>query len=114
MLDWSTVEDMLTRIDAKIHGVSNDEEDVVFELREIMDLRGAVEGVRHELYHVRKCGMPAFVCGDLVRDIHNGKSFTVTDAEVMENQDGFEWTYRVGFYFIPQSDLELIKPRGVV
>lgn len=114
MTDWATVEDLLTRIDAKIHGISNDEEDVEFELREVMDLRGAFEGVRHELYHVRVCGMPIFTRGDFVRDKFNGKSFYVTDAEVSEGTDGFEWHYRTGFFFIPQSDLELVKPRGVV
>lgn len=113
MTDWATVEDLLTRIDAKIHGISNDEEDVEFELREVMDLRGAFEGVRHELYHVRVCGMPSFTRGDFVRDKFNGKSFYVTDAEVSEGGDGFEWHYRTGFFFIPQSDLELVKPRGV-
>lgn len=114
MTDWATVEDLLTRIDAKIHGIGNDEEDVEFELREVMDLRGAFEGVRHELYHVRKCGIPAFNRRDLVCDKFNGKSFYVTDAEVTEGSDGYEWHYRNGFYFIPQSDLELVKPRGVV
>lgn len=113
-MEWATVEDLLTRIDAKIHGVGSDGEDVEFELREVMDLRGALEGVRHELYHVRKCGLPAFVTGDLVRDTYNGKSFRITDAEVTEGDNGYEWTYRVGFYFIPQSDLELVKPRGVL
>lgn len=113
MMDWSTVEDLLTSIDAKIHGAGNDEEDVEFELREVMDLRGAFEGVRHELYHVRVCGMPEFTRKDLVRDKFNGKSFYVTDAEVSEGSNGFEWFYRSGAYFIPQSDLELVKPRGV-
>lgn len=113
MTDWASVEDLLTRIDAKIHGVGNDAEDVEFELREVMDLRGAFEGVRHELYNVRVCGMPAFTRRDLVRDKFNGKSFYVTDAEVSEGSDGYEWFYRSGLYFIPQSDLELVKPRGV-
>lgn len=114
MTDWATVEDLLTRIDAKIHGISNDEEDVEFELREVMDLRGAFEGVRHELYQVRVCGIPGFTRGDFVRDKFNGKSFYVTDAEVSEGDNGYEWHYRTGFFFIPQSDLELVKPRGVV
>lgn len=114
MTDWSTVEELLTRIDAKIHGNGDDEEDVEFELREVMDLRGAYEGVRHELYSVRSCGMPAFVAKDLVRDKFNGKTFYVTDAEVSEGRNGYEWHYRQGFYFIPESDLELVKPRGII
>jgi|AGFS01.1.fsa_nt_gi hypothetical protein len=114
MMDCATMDDIITRIDAKIHGGMNDDEaEIEFELREVMDLRGAFEGVRHELFHVRKCGIPAFVAKDLVRDKFNGKSFYVTDAEVTEGDNGFEWHYRSGFYFIPQSDLELVKPRGV-
>lgn len=113
MTDWDSVEDLLTRIDAKIHGASNDKDDVEFELREVMDLRGVFEGVRHELFSVRKCSVPEFTRGDMVRDKFNGKSFYVTDAEVQEGSDGYEWFYRAGFYFIPQSDLELVKPRGV-
>lgn len=115
MMDWSVFDDILNQIDAKIHnGSSNDKEDIEFELREVMDLRGAFEGVRHELYSVRKCGLPDFIRGDFVRDKFNGKSFYVVDAEVQEGSEGYEWFYRSGFYFIPQSDLELVKPRGVV
>lgn len=115
MMDWSTFDDILDQIDAKIHRVSCDDKDEIeFELREVMDLRGAYEGVRHELYSVRKCGLPEFVRRDYVRDKYNGKSFYVTDAEVSEGDNGFEWHYRSGFYFIPQSDLELVKPRGVL
>lgn len=115
MMDWYTVEEILTRIDAKIYnGSADDEAEVEFELREVMDLRGAFEGVRHELYGVRVCGLSSFVAGDYVKDTVNGKAFYVTNAEVSEGDNGFEWHYRMGAYFIPQSDLELIKPRGVV
>lgn len=114
MMDWDTIDDIITRIDAKIHGAGDDEADVEFELREVMDLRGAFEGVRHELYNVRMCKTPEFTRGDYVRDRFNGKSFFVTDAEVSEGSDGYEWFYRSGFYFIPQSDLELVKPRGIL
>ena len=112
MTDWSTMDEILTRIDSKLHGGGDDEEDVEFELRDIAALRGAFSDLTGELYSVRKCGIPAFITGDLVMDIFNGKSFKVSDAEVSEGDNGYEWHYRLGFYFIPQSDLELVKPRG--
>lgn len=115
MMDWNTVEDILTRIDAKIHnGAADDEAEVEFELREVMDLRGALEGTRHELYHLRKCGIPAFTRGDFIQDKVNGRSFYVTNAEVSEGDNGYEWFYLCGAYLVPESDLELVKPRGVI
>lgn len=112
-MDLGNMDDILTRIDAKIHGANNDDEDIEFELRDIMDLRGVAENLRVELYNVRKCSTPKFTAGDYVRDTHNGKSFYISDTEVSEGDNGYEWHYRCGFYFIPESDLELVKPRGV-
>jgi len=112
-MDTGTIDDILTRIDAKIHGATNDEEDVEFELRDIMDLRGVCDTLSRELFGVRKCSMPKFIAGDEVRDKQSCVSFYVSDAEVSEGSNGYEWNYRRGFYFIPESDLELVKPRGV-
>ncbi|QYC52596.1 hypothetical protein [Salmonella phage SSBI34] len=108
MIDGLSMEDILQELDMTYPGFDDDD---------VIDYPiGRLKGILHEaistqqsLRGVREVGLAKFKIGDLVKDNFSGKTFKVTHAEITEGDKGYEWFYRKGIYYIPESDLELIK-----
>lgn len=70
------------------------------------------EAYRKELCGVRTAGLSLFVSGDTVKDEVTGNSFEVTTAQVEFIDGKYQWMYKKGFYWIPESDLIMQVPGG--
>ena len=104
-----SITEIMESIDSRVSGFLQSiqiEEDhnLVRELRELVDSN------HQEMKAMRMVGLPQFVTGDLVQDIY-GKTFYVSSGSLTEGDNGIEWHYRMGAYYVPESDLQLIAPR---
>lgn len=108
MIDNLSMEDILQELETTYPGFADDD---------VIDYPiGRLKGILHEaietremLRSVREVGLAKFKIGDVVKDMFSGKTFTIVGAEITEGDKGYEWFYRKGIYYIPESDLELIK-----
>lgn len=87
---------------------------VTISLERLRAIVSTGEDYRKTLYAKNVIGLPKYVQGDCVGIIGMKRTFHVHSASVMDHPDyGYTWTYRMGAYFVPEQDLELITPRGV-
>lgn len=108
------MEDILLELDTDYP--NGDDTDIVeIPLGRIRAILNTGECYRKELYQRNVMGMPRFAVGDYVRDLYLNKTFMVQSAHVSQNGDeGYCWFYQRGGYFIPETDLELVKPRSSI
>lgn len=110
MNDELSMEDILQEIESTYPGFSDD--DVIeFPIGRLKEVLHEGISVTDALRGTRRAGMPKFNIGDTVSDTFTNKMFKVVGAEVMEGDKGYEWFYRYGGYYLPESDLILIKTK---
>lgn len=109
----SEIDEVLTRIDAQLYRMSEDEEDTDFilSLEDVLALRAITKEFSRQLVGIRSLGLPKYVKEDFVEDITLGNKWYISNAEVLDGINGMEWHYRYGFYWIPESDIKILKPR---
>lgn len=113
MDDTINLQEILDELDSKTFQEDEYGDLITISKDRLRSIVSTGEDYRKRLYATNVIGLAKFVRGDCVGIIVMNRQFHVDAANVMDHPDyGYTWTYRMGAYFVPEQDLELLTPRG--